>query len=107
MPIYDNYQRRHLLCACDAGHCQAGHAHAADGRQAANLTWWRWAPSDPAIRPAMRSTAGDVGYVSASIKDVADTRVGDTITDAARPADDASARLPQGDPHGVLRHLSC
>ena len=30
---------------------------------------------------------GDVGYVSASIKDVADTRVGDTITDAARPAD--------------------
>ncbi len=30
--------------------------------------------------------AGDVGYVAASIKDVSDTRVGDTITDAARPA---------------------
>lgn len=29
---------------------------------------------------------GDVGYIAASIKDVADTRVGDTITDAARPA---------------------
>ncbi len=29
---------------------------------------------------------GDVGYVAASIKDVRDTRVGDTITDAARPA---------------------
>ena len=29
---------------------------------------------------------GDVGYIAASIKDVADTRVGDTITDANRPA---------------------
>ena len=35
--------------------------------------------------------AGDVGYVAASIKDVSDTRVGDTITDAARPA---AAPLP-------------
>ena len=33
--------------------------------------------------------AGDVGYVAASIKDVSDTRVGDTITDAARPATEA------------------
>ncbi len=31
--------------------------------------------------------AGDVGYVAASIKTVSDTRVGDTITDAERPAD--------------------
>ena len=30
--------------------------------------------------------AGDVGYVSASIKDVRDTRVGDTVTDALNPA---------------------
>ena len=35
-------------------------------------------------KPELR--AGDVGYVSASIKDVSDTRVGDTITDADRPA---------------------
>ncbi|MBQ8072282.1 MAG: translation elongation factor 4 [Clostridia bacterium] len=35
-------------------------------------------------RPELK--AGDVGYVAASIKDVSDTRVGDTITDAARPA---------------------
>ncbi|MBN4062929.1 elongation factor 4 [bacterium AH-315-G05] len=33
--------------------------------------------------------AGDVGYVAASIKDVRYCRVGDTITDAERPADDA------------------
>ncbi len=31
-------------------------------------------------------SAGEVGYVSASIKEVGDTRVGDTITDAAGPA---------------------
>ncbi|GAJ25461.1 translation elongation factor LepA [Liquorilactobacillus sucicola DSM 21376 = JCM 15457] len=30
--------------------------------------------------------AGDVGYLTASIKDIQDTRVGDTVTDAANPA---------------------
>jgi len=35
--------------------------------------------------------AGDVGYVAASIKEVADTRVGDTITNALDPAE---ASLP-------------
>ncbi|GAE31686.1 translation elongation factor 4 [Halalkalibacter hemicellulosilyticus] len=32
-------------------------------------------------------TVGDVGFLTASIKNVSDTRVGDTITDAMRPAD--------------------
>ncbi|NCB06490.1 MAG: GTP-binding protein, partial [Clostridia bacterium] len=40
----------------------------------------------PSYRPCAQLMAGDVGYVSASIKDIADTRVGDTITDAANPA---------------------
>lgn len=31
--------------------------------------------------------AGDVGYVTAAIKDIKDTRVGDTITDADNPTD--------------------
>ena len=34
-------------------------------------------------------SAGEVGYVAASMKQVSDTRVGDTITDAARPAAEA------------------
>jgi GTP-binding protein LepA len=34
-------------------------------------------------------TVGDVGYVAASIKNVKDTRVGDTVTDALRPTTDA------------------
>ena len=41
---------------------------------------------DPGYRPCEELKAGDVGYVSASIKDVRDTRVGDTITDASDPA---------------------
>lgn len=34
-------------------------------------------------------SAGEVGYVAASMKQVSDTRVGDTITDAANPAEEA------------------
>ena len=41
----------------------------------------------PGCEPAQELLAGEVGYVAASIKDLRDTRVGDTITDAARPAD--------------------
>ncbi len=40
----------------------------------------------PGYAPCDALYPGDVGYISASIKDVGDTRVGDTITDAARPA---------------------
>ena len=41
---------------------------------------------DPGYRSCSELKAGDVGYVAASIKDVSDTRVGDTITDADHPA---------------------
>ncbi|MFZ5979116.1 MAG: translation elongation factor 4 [Candidatus Zixiibacteriota bacterium] len=37
--------------------------------------------------PAENLMAGDVGYIFASIKDVSDTKIGDTITSADRPAD--------------------
>ena len=40
----------------------------------------------PGYEPCDELYPGDVGYIAASIKDVADTRVGDTITDANRPA---------------------
>ncbi|MBQ3490774.1 MAG: translation elongation factor 4 [Clostridia bacterium] len=35
--------------------------------------------------PADKIAAGEVGYITASIKSVADTRVGDTVTDAENP----------------------
>ena len=41
---------------------------------------------NPGYSPCSMLQAGDVGYISASIKDISDTRVGDTITRADRPA---------------------
>ena len=43
----------------------------------------------PGLKPVPSLRAGDVGYIAASIKNVADTRVGDTITNAQRPTDQA------------------
>ncbi len=39
--------------------------------------------------PCSELTAGMVGYLTASLKNVKDTRVGDTVTDAARPCAEA------------------
>ncbi len=39
----------------------------------------------PAPKTVDKLSAGEVGYLAASIKNVADTRVGDTVTDAANP----------------------
>ncbi|WIV10679.1 translation elongation factor 4 [Proteiniborus sp. MB09-C3] len=41
----------------------------------------------PKHTPVKELVAGDVGYVAASIKNVKDARVGDTITEAARPTE--------------------
>ncbi|MCM1043862.1 MAG: translation elongation factor 4 [Corallococcus sp.] len=41
----------------------------------------------PRMQTADKLCAGDVGYICASIKTVSDTKVGDTITDAANPTD--------------------
>ncbi len=43
----------------------------------------------PALKPTDCLRAGEVGYISASIKSVAETKVGDTLTDAANPAQEA------------------
>ncbi|MED0702122.1 MULTISPECIES: translation elongation factor 4 [Aeribacillus] len=40
----------------------------------------------PKAHPVQELTVGDVGYLTASIKNVSDTRVGDTITSAVNPA---------------------
>ena len=41
------------------------------------------------LEPCEELGAGDVGYFTASIKNVADTRVGDTVTEALRPTAEA------------------
>lgn len=40
----------------------------------------------PAMRPVSELTAGEVGYIAASIKSVEETKVGDTLTSAQNPA---------------------
>ena len=42
----------------------------------------------PAPRPVASLAAGEVGFLAASIKNVKDTRVGDTITNADHPAEE-------------------
>lgn len=54
--------------------------------EVSELAWFR-----PALVSTGKLQAGEVGCVMASMKNVADTRVGDTITSADRPA---SAPLP-------------
>jgi GTP-binding protein LepA len=39
----------------------------------------------PKIEPFASLSAGEIGFITAQIKDVAETRVGDTITDARKP----------------------
>ena len=41
------------------------------------------------LEPCQKLQAGEVGYFTASIKNVKDTRVGDTVTSAERPASEA------------------
>ena len=43
----------------------------------------------PKMLPAQSLRSGEIGFLTASIKDVADTRVGDTITDERKPTDAA------------------
>ncbi len=52
----------------------------------------------PGHRPVDELTAGEVGYIAASIKSVAETKVGDTITDAENPAKEALPGYQQAHP---------
>jgi len=40
----------------------------------------------PSLMPLNKLSAGEVGYIAASVKNVSDTRVGDTVTNALNPA---------------------
>src|SRR5260370_11678984 len=52
----------------------------------------------PRPRPADKLTAGEVGYVTAAIKNVVDARVGDTITTAEHGATTPLPGYRQGKP---------
>ena len=52
----------------------------------------------PALKPCPELSAGEVGYIGASIKSVAETKVGDTLTDANNPAAKALPGYKQANP---------
>ncbi len=52
----------------------------------------------PAMRPTEELSAGEVGYIAASIKSVAETKVGDTLTGAANPAQKPLPGYKQANP---------
>ena len=51
-------------------------------------------------------TVGDVGFLTAAIKNVGDTRVGDTITSAKNPAEKALPGYRRLKSNGILRFVS-
>ena len=52
----------------------------------------------PVMRPTEELSAGEVGYIAASIKSVAETKVGDTLTGAERPASEPLPGYKQANP---------
>ncbi len=52
----------------------------------------------PSLKPSDELCAGEVGYIAASIKSVAETKVGDTITDAGNPASEPLPGYKQAQP---------
>ncbi len=52
----------------------------------------------PTLMPTDVLEAGEVGYISASIKNVRETKVGDTITDAENPTDEPLPGYKQANP---------
>ena len=60
----------------------------------------------PKAQPMDELTVGDVGYLTASIKNVGDTRVGDTITNVKNGATEPLTRLSKIESNGVLWIIS-
>ncbi|MCI1757077.1 MAG: EF-Tu/IF-2/RF-3 family GTPase [Sphingobium sp.] len=54
-------------------------------------------------RAAAEIAAGEIGFITAQIKDISQTRVGDTITDARTRRGEAAARVQGSAAGGVLR----
>ena len=90
----------------------AGHERHADHRRppavhagrTRSTTPTRSACARPTPTPVASLGPGEVGYLIAGIKDVGEARSGETVTEAARPAE-AARGLPRPEADGVLRPL--
>ena len=95
--IYDNYKGALSYVRVKAGTVKPGMRirYMATGREFDVTEVGVFTPS---LVPTDSLSAGEVGYIAASIKSVADTKVGDTITNAANPAKEALPGYKQANP---------
>ena len=86
---YDQYKGVIIYVRVKEGHLKAGDTIKlmATGAQFQTVEVGYMGAKD--LVPVGELHAGEVGYIAASIKDIGDTRVGDTVTNAERPCDEA------------------
>ncbi len=86
---YDPYKGVIIYCRVKEGHLKAGDTIKlmATGAQFQTVEVGFMGATD--LIPVGELHAGEVGYIAASIKDIGDTRVGDTVTNAEFPCDEA------------------
>ena len=86
---YDQYKGVIIYCRVKDGHIKVGDTIRlmATGAQFQTVEIGYMGAKD--LVPVGELHAGDVGYIAASIKDIGDTRVGDTVTNAANPCKEA------------------
>ncbi len=83
--LYDPYKGVIVFCRIKEGRVSRGTPikMMATG---ASLRLWKWDTFGAGqFIPCEELSAGMVGYITASIKNVQDTRVGDTVTDSRNP----------------------
>jgi|SRR5579863_1141901 len=83
---FDNYQGAVILVKVVEGHLSVGmHILFMSNRKEHEVM--ELGVFTPKPKPIAELHAGEVGYIIAGIKNVAETKIGDTVTDAARPAE--------------------
>ena len=86
---YDPYKGVIIYCRVKEGHLKAGDTIKlmATGAEFQTVEVGFMGATD--LIPVDELHAGEVGYIAASIKDIGDTRVGDTVTNAEFPCEEA------------------
>ena len=86
---YDQYKGGIIYVRVKEGHIKAGDTIRLMAAQAEFQTVEVGYMGAKDLVPVGELHAGEVGYITASIKDIGDTRVGDTVTNAERPCDES------------------
>ncbi len=86
---YDSYKGVIIYCRVKEGHLKAGDTIRLMATGAEFQTVEVGFMGATELIPVGELHAGEVGYIAASIKDIGDTRVGDTVTNAESPCAEA------------------